>query len=108
MLILLLVFIGGVLVIFLYVSCLAQNERFVKGSWQKIIPIMILFSFLTPSYFREEVPAEFSLSTSLYSQEFMTMTRGIITYLILRLIVVVKLSKFYLGALRRQRVYFHV
>nr|YP_010254886.1 NADH dehydrogenase subunit 6 [Protonemura datongensis]QUA05821.1 NADH dehydrogenase subunit 6 [Protonemura datongensis] len=120
--VLFLVFLGGLLVLFIYVTSLASNEMF-SMSMKTLIPFLIgssiLFvailildsSFLTSSTMNNEGLS--ILSTSLYQEEATAslsklyngptslITLTLVLYLFLTLIAVVKITKINQGPLRQ-------
>nr|UPX88249.1 NADH dehydrogenase subunit 6 [Sida crystallina] len=110
---LVLILLGGLLVIFIYVTLLASNELFVTKfnylAGAMYLSIFSLFSLMKS----EEVPAEsgsnhnsfesFSLIiTKFYSYELSKLTMFLILYLLLTLIVVVYNTKIEQSPLRSQ------
>nr|YP_010952823.1 NADH dehydrogenase subunit 6 [Trapezia formosa]WMQ53243.1 NADH dehydrogenase subunit 6 [Trapezia formosa] len=116
--ILFLIFLGGMLVLFIYVASLASNESFFF-SFKSFIFYSLLFFFLTfVTFFIDPLMSPYSsslpvssissnLSTPffiswIYNYNFMNFTLFIILYLLLTLIVVVKITNFTKSPLRLQ------
>nr|YP_010320622.1 NADH dehydrogenase subunit 6 [Myra affinis]UJP67366.1 NADH dehydrogenase subunit 6 [Myra affinis] len=114
--ILFLIFIGGMLVLFIYVSSLAANEYF-KFSLTVFMAFLFtsfifsfIFMFMDPltTSFSSSLPCSSiteALSTQkivswIYSTPLMSLTLFVIIYLLLTLIVVVKITKIFKGPLR--------
>nr|YP_009509601.1 NADH dehydrogenase subunit 6 [Pachygrapsus marmoratus]AUN45018.1 NADH dehydrogenase subunit 6 [Pachygrapsus marmoratus] len=113
--ILFLVFLGGMLVLFIYVASIASNEPFFFfTSLASLFLFIIFFSFiclltdslliLTPSALPNS-SLNFSISTPfiiswVYNSPSMMFTIFIISYLLLMLIVVVKVVNLFKGPLR--------
>nr|YP_009343067.1 NADH dehydrogenase subunit 6 [Pacifastacus leniusculus]APS87294.1 NADH dehydrogenase subunit 6 [Pacifastacus leniusculus] len=117
--ILFLIFLGGLLVLFIYVSSLASNEIFTPSIYPMIfsmfimIMALILFFFIDPmiinsnfkmvpssimsSYKLNMVP---SLISTIYNSSSMFFTLFLIIYLLLTLFVVVKIINIYSSPLR--------
>nr|APD28347.1 NADH dehydrogenase subunit 6 [Chaceon sp. BZ-2016] len=114
--ILFMIFLGGMLVLFIYVSSLASNEFFSFSllNFFFYFTAMIFFSILLMSLDSLMVPFltstppsvnTISISTPfiiswIYSSTLMTFTLFIIMYLLLTLIVVVKITNLFKGPLR--------
>nr|YP_010952771.1 NADH dehydrogenase subunit 6 [Trapezia septata]WMQ53191.1 NADH dehydrogenase subunit 6 [Trapezia septata] len=116
--ILFLIFLGGMLVLFIYVASLASNESF-SFSFKYLIFYTSLFFFLTffsffidplmcPYYSslqNTSINSDFSTPffiSWIYNYNFMNFTLFIILYLLLTLIVVVKVTNFTKSPLRLQ------
>nr|YP_009558811.1 NADH dehydrogenase subunit 6 [Metaplax longipes]QBA83260.1 NADH dehydrogenase subunit 6 [Metaplax longipes] len=115
--ILFLVFLGGMLVLFIYVSSLASNESFSFStssfllSTILVMMMMTLMSLIDP-FVLSQIPLalptsslDFSYSTPLminwiYNSPSMMFTLFIVSYLLLMLIVVVKIVNLFKGPLR--------
>jgi NADH-ubiquinone oxidoreductase chain 6 len=112
--VLILVLLGGLLVIFIYVSLLAPNELFLKKNIFKItlrslsIFIVLIFSSLFFWVTKRESYLPTSPTdregilwlNSLYSQDLRGVTLFLIFYLLLTLIVVVNITKHDYSSLR--------
>nr|AUG33519.1 NADH dehydrogenase subunit 6 [Cerconychia flectospina] len=121
--ILFLVFLGGLLVLFIYVTSLASNEMF-SMSTNTILYSMIMFSFIIPILLFTDLMPWLNLLTNndmlnpsnillyqeesssslmkLYNQPTGTITLMLITYLFLTLIAVVQITKISSGPLRQK------
>nr|AVN67253.1 NADH dehydrogenase subunit 6 [Laxta sp. AUS2] len=113
--ILFLIFLGGMLVLFIYVTSLASNEMFYLST--KLImlattAIMVFLSlkfFLMSSMIKNQETLSFMVTydpvstplTKLYNQPTSTMTIIIASYLFLTLIAVVKITNIFKGPLRQ-------
>nr|YP_009239905.1 NADH dehydrogenase subunit 6 [Grapsus tenuicrustatus]AMN14539.1 NADH dehydrogenase subunit 6 [Grapsus tenuicrustatus] len=113
--ILFLVFLGGMLVLFIYVASIASNQPFFFSSslafffmMVTFVSLLLLFSdsllVLSPSSLPTSC-LDFSISTPLtiswvYNTPSMTFTIFVISYLLLTLIVVVKIVSLFKGPLR--------
>nr|QHD47871.1 NADH dehydrogenase subunit 6 [Peltoperlopsis cebuano] len=120
--ILFLVFMGGLLVLFIYVTSLASNEMFslsfksiILTSTPLILMMFLIFStdplpWMNNIFNSDTLPfistnhlEETSLSLSkLYNQPTSIMTLMLVMYLFLTLIAVVKITKISLGPLRKK------
>nr|YP_009535664.1 NADH dehydrogenase subunit 6 [Gecarcoidea natalis]YP_010164079.1 NADH dehydrogenase subunit 6 [Gecarcoidea lalandii]AYJ22392.1 NADH dehydrogenase subunit 6 [Gecarcoidea natalis]QRK27381.1 NADH dehydrogenase subunit 6 [Gecarcoidea lalandii] len=113
--ILFLVFLGGMLVLFIYVASLASNEPFIFKSYLLFISffsisISFMFLLLDPFLIMNSTSLPTSSIKSLTSTPFiiswiyntpsMAFTIFIISYLLLMLIVVVKIVNLFKGPLR--------
>nr|YP_010139287.1 NADH dehydrogenase subunit 6 [Kaylathalia klovstadi]QQK54741.1 NADH dehydrogenase subunit 6 [Kaylathalia klovstadi] len=105
--ILFLIFLGGLMVLFIYISCLASNEKFYLSYETPVTVMLITIIFLvmlvtnqTSQMVKVNQTQEFSYIHSMYTQ-MMSMTTGVtMLYLLLTLIVVVKMTSKYEGPLR--------
>nr|BDL61451.1 NADH dehydrogenase subunit 6 [Ilyograpsus nodulosus] len=116
--ILFLIFLGGMLVLFIYVSSLAPNEAFFSMNiFISIILISLMFTLIILSIdpilsniLHISMPLSsfnFFNSTPLiinwiYNSPSMTFTMFIVTYLLLMLIIIVKMINLFKGPLRLQ------
>nr|UXL88559.2 NADH dehydrogenase subunit 6 [Caridina longshan] len=116
--ILFLIFLGAMLVLFIYVASLAPNESFSLSSWLTILilalPSMSLIFLLKDPLISPQLPSIEKSFTSLdqimsnfpaslstmYNPQSMNLTIFIIMYLLLTLIVAVKITSAHFGALR--------
>nr|UYR22037.1 NADH dehydrogenase subunit 6 [Carcinus maenas] len=113
--ILFLIFLGGMLVLFIYVSSLASNESFsfslmaFLGASLALLALLVVFTFLDFATFPMVAAAPSSVSefysTSMiiswiYNKNLMIFTLFIILYLLLTLVVVVKMTSLFKGPLR--------
>lgn len=91
---LILILSGGLLVLFVYVSLLASNERF-QSRWARIslltlsIALVLGFNFKTESGVPSDVVSFEYLLKRLYGSELYRLTLFIILYLLITLLVVV-------------------
>uniref|UniRef100_UPI003001692A NADH dehydrogenase subunit 6 n=1 Tax=Tachina sobria TaxID=3118448 RepID=UPI003001692A len=118
--ILFLVFIGGMLVLFIYVTSLASNEMFSFSIKLMMISMLIIFIMMTSMYFLDKTMLmqyknlemnsiynmnsyimENSLSLNkLYNYPTNILTILLMNYLLITLIAVVKITKLFKGPLR--------
>jgi len=100
---LVLVFLGGVIVLIIYMRTLSSNEKFLR-----LRPKFRIFSFIltigfilrVPIYnIRSKIETYFSRRTILYEQDQLRSLSFLIIYLLLVLVCVVKLVKFEFGPL---------
>nr|QFK69680.1 NADH dehydrogenase subunit 6 [Parapenaeopsis tenella] len=115
--ILFLIFLGAMLVLFMYVASLASNETFSFSSVSIIlilfsIFISLLFFFLDPMTLNTSISISQPLLhtdlfkstpamlSSIYNNTSMNLTLFIVFYLLLTLIVVVKITNTFFGPLR--------
>nr|YP_010574627.1 NADH dehydrogenase subunit 6 [Leucorrhinia albifrons]UZI00198.1 NADH dehydrogenase subunit 6 [Leucorrhinia albifrons] len=112
--ILFLVFLGGMLVLFIYMTSIASNELFKKSMYfstviMMMLTVMFLFSmlmdpFMVTNSMNSEVMMEINKSkmimSPLYNNPTSIITTFMVLYLFLTLIVVVNITKFNKGPLR--------
>nr|YP_009564085.1 NADH dehydrogenase subunit 6 [Upogebia bowerbankii]QAX91448.1 NADH dehydrogenase subunit 6 [Upogebia bowerbankii] len=116
--ILFLIFLGAMLVLFIYVTSLASNEPFMLSLpyflffllFITSLSIMFIFSDLLITYMNQSNPTNFYLYNSMnhtslltsviYNQSTMIFTIFIVLYLLLTLFVVVKITNVFFGPLR--------
>nr|QDR25232.1 NADH dehydrogenase subunit 6 [Metaplax longipes] len=115
--ILFLVFLGGMLVLFIYVSSLASNESFSFSTSSFLLSTILMTMMMTlmlliDPFVLSQIPLalptsslDFSYSTPLminwiYNSPSMMFTLFIVSYLLLMLIVVVKIVNLFKGPLR--------
>merc|ERR1712002_700643 len=97
---LIIVFLGGVIVLIIYICALSSNEKF--SSLNKFgLTKMVIFSLLslTISYYYINLVINISFVTPLYSSINYTCTIMLILYLLITIIVIVKLVKYEEGPL---------
>ena len=101
----LIIFFGGLLVLFIYISSLAHNETLSPSTDRILIlfPVTLLtiFSFPTSTPFLNSTP----YSSLIFNNINFLLRIGLITYLLLALIVVSHTTNFKFGALRETFVY---
>nr|YP_010385156.1 NADH dehydrogenase subunit 6 [Tritodynamia horvathi]UPM51610.1 NADH dehydrogenase subunit 6 [Tritodynamia horvathi] len=113
--ILFLVFLGGMLVLFIYIASLASNEAFSFSLSSFIIFFFMIFLSTTILFLSDPIfiSPNFSSSSSMkyltstpffinwiYNMPSMTFTIFIVSYLLLMLIIVVKIINLFKGPLR--------
>nr|YP_010946515.1 NADH dehydrogenase subunit 6 [Episymploce cheni]WGO57233.1 NADH dehydrogenase subunit 6 [Episymploce cheni] len=113
--VLFLIFLGGMLILFIYVTSLASNEMFflsmkmVISSMMMMFLLMIIFLLFKPSIFQNQEMYHFmSMNNTLFNSlmKLYNQPTGIITillasYLFLTLIAVVKITNIFKGPLRQ-------
>lgn len=113
--ILFLIFLGGILVLFIYVASLASNEPF-RFSFIRVYLFAFIFiiTFLLFLFDSNFLPTRLNISVSevqqsyeqlkligiIYSKPTMTFTLYIVIYLLLTLLVIVDITGNYFGPLR--------
>nr|YP_009349867.1 NADH dehydrogenase subunit 6 [Diestrammena asynamora]AQM40003.1 NADH dehydrogenase subunit 6 [Diestrammena asynamora] len=122
--ILFLVFLGGMLVLFIYITSLASNEMFKIPSWMIVIvtttmfSIMVMYMIMDSSMWSfminnndmmnmnnyiSTLYAESTLSlTKLYNNPSNMITMMLVMYLFLTLIVIVNITNIFKGPLRQK------
>lgn len=109
---LLMVFLRGIIIIFIYVSSLAVNEiSFYTNNIYVYLPVFIIISYilfewqgLLFSYIRETMSREYSLfSYKVYRSSLYILTSFIIIYLLVALLVVIKNRVIVEGPLRSKK-----
>nr|YP_010466949.1 NADH dehydrogenase subunit 6 [Hemigrapsus sinensis]UVF28721.1 NADH dehydrogenase subunit 6 [Hemigrapsus sinensis] len=114
--ILFLVFLGGMLILFIYIASLASNESFIFSFTTSLFFIVTAFFFLFGLLFMDPLiafPSSFTSSSSLnfyfstpfiinwiYNTPSMIFTIFIVSYLLLMLIIIVKITNLFKGPLR--------
>merc|ERR1712212_1032302 len=100
---LVLVFLGGVIILIIYISTLAANEKFrAPTSFRVLILIFIIIgaSFTIISYnYRNKTSFNINIVINLYEYSNGSLSIFLITYLLITMICVVKLVKFEKGPL---------
>lgn len=104
---LILIFLGGLLILFIYVSTLASNEQI--ASFFPKSPLILLFLFVgaTLTLFNPARIFIYNDNTSrtinlawMYSSPFILISSFLIVYLFIVLIAIVKITKYWAGSLR--------
>nr|QJQ37711.1 NADH dehydrogenase subunit 6 [Matrona basilaris]QJQ37724.1 NADH dehydrogenase subunit 6 [Matrona basilaris] len=108
--ILFLVFLGGMLVLFIYLTSVASNELFNKPSYKFIwvIPMTTLIIMLVDPILMSNNSEDIKIlessevinTTTMFNYPYSLMTIAVIMYLFLTLIVVVKITESHTGPLR--------
>nr|YP_010616547.1 NADH dehydrogenase subunit 6 [Melitaea bellona]WAU48194.1 NADH dehydrogenase subunit 6 [Melitaea bellona] len=120
--ILFLIFLGGLLIIFIYVSSIASNELFKISPFNKSFIFFLLLMFLLSFFFKDNLfwmnfsfndemknffnlflffNNEFNFNLSkLYNSQTYMLTMMMIIYLFITLIAVVKITNIFFGPLR--------
>nr|URX52796.1 NADH dehydrogenase subunit 6 [Cryptotermes cymatofrons] len=110
--ILFMIFIGGMLVLFIYVASLASNEMFSLSTKMMMMSIGVMMTSMmiknwtmpnsSDSTTHSTMSNEISLMTEkLYNQPSGTLTILMVLYLLMTLVVVVKITNVSLGPLRQ-------
>nr|YP_010041766.1 NADH dehydrogenase subunit 6 [Ceriagrion fallax]QPB15095.1 NADH dehydrogenase subunit 6 [Ceriagrion fallax] len=114
--ILFLVFLGGMLVLFIYMTSVASNELFLKNKISSFITIitgtvllMMMFALIDPMLLNNNSQetmdlfiknSEAMMTMSLFNYPNNIMTIAVVLYLFLTLVVVVKITESHQGPLR--------
>nr|WNL54040.1 NADH dehydrogenase subunit 6 [Microcerotermes subtilis]WNL54053.1 NADH dehydrogenase subunit 6 [Microcerotermes subtilis]WNL54287.1 NADH dehydrogenase subunit 6 [Microcerotermes subtilis] len=109
--ILFMIMIGGMLVLFMYMTSLASNEMFSPSNKMLMTTLMILpillYTMSTPTNNKEMCPHDTMMeneitttTTAMYNQMMGTMTTLLVLYMLLTLIVVVNIINVASGPLR--------
>nr|YP_009379021.1 NADH dehydrogenase subunit 6 [Spaniocelyphus pilosus]ARI44235.1 NADH dehydrogenase subunit 6 [Spaniocelyphus pilosus] len=119
--ILFLIFLGGMLVLFIYVTSLASNEMFSLSMKLTLLSFMLLMFLLTISFFMDKSLISFIIPNnemSLLSQSYSLISENstnlnklynyptnlitilLMNYLLITLIAIVKITKMFYGPLR--------
>jgi len=97
---LVLVFLGGVIVLVIYIRTLAANEKFDKLSFNKSFFFLILiYLYLDNRFIRTKRAINTNLVINLYESNYRIIMVFLIRYLLLTILCVVKLVKFDKGPL---------
>ena len=96
------VFFGGLLILFIYISSLAQNEKIQLKNWKLrlTIPFIIILELLFPQWETASVNSSVSKAVYLFVENNYLITIVLMLYLLVALVAVVKITFFYKGALR--------
>nr|YP_010352976.1 NADH dehydrogenase subunit 6 [Tropostreptus austerus]UOF70459.1 NADH dehydrogenase subunit 6 [Tropostreptus austerus] len=100
--ILFLIFLGALLVLFIYISTLAPNEKFFKMSYSPLflLPIITLFPMVSTTKDTNMVEMVSLPAMKIFSAPLTMMTLFMATYLLLVLFIVSKITLFKEGPLR--------
>nr|YP_002261336.1 NADH dehydrogenase subunit 6 [Myrmecophilus manni]ACG59293.1 NADH dehydrogenase subunit 6 [Myrmecophilus manni] len=105
-LILFLIFLGGMMILFIYIATLAPNEMF-SPNYKKLISTIIttslIFIYIKPLFLMPINLINLNVSNqliNLYSSPSMKLTLVLMGFLLLTLIVVIKISNIMKGPLR--------
>lgn len=104
---LVLIFLGGLLILFIYVATLASNEQITINPPQRLTVILFLFLIISftafnPSktfLFNDNIERGITLAW-IYSSPFFLISSFLIIYLFIVLIAIVKITKYWAGSLR--------
>ena len=96
------VFFGGLLILFIYISSLAQNEKTQLRNWKFCLaaPGIAAYELILPDWQTEITSLSVSKALYLFTESNHLATIILIIYLLIALIAVVKITFFYKGALR--------
>nr|YP_010352911.1 NADH dehydrogenase subunit 6 [Macrolenostreptus orestes]UOF70316.1 NADH dehydrogenase subunit 6 [Macrolenostreptus orestes] len=100
--ILFLIFLGALLVLFIYISTLAPNEKFMKMTYYPLV-LLFLIIFLPPQKTPKDasmIDMDFLPSMKIFSLSLTLMTLFMALYLFLTLIIISKITLFKKGPLR--------
>lgn len=124
--ILFLIFIGGILILFIYIASLASNEQIKFSPWflikwnsiiiLSLLILIILDKFYLLNFFKNTDIIEFFNWQNLINENILSLTKIydkpnnliiilLINYLLLTLIVVVKITNTFIGPLRPKQYY---
>nr|YP_010353002.1 NADH dehydrogenase subunit 6 [Archispirostreptus gigas]UOF70485.1 NADH dehydrogenase subunit 6 [Archispirostreptus gigas] len=100
--ILFLIFLGALLVLFIYISTLAPNEKFLKTTYYPLLllPLMWAFPPQTPTKDSTLMEMCFMPSMKIFSLPLLSMTLFMALYLFLTLMIISKITVFKEGPLR--------
>jgi len=107
--ILFLIFLGGLIVLFMYITRLASNEKFelrlTNLNQAIIVRVLINFIWVTSNFFHFNKTPENSTTIKqtkiIFSSELILLTIIIITYLLITLVVAVKITSKIEGPIRK-------
>jgi hypothetical protein len=102
-LLLLIIYFGGVIVLLIYICVLAQSDSLIlkiNKVWV-VIPVAALVDCSLPRYLSDSLARPTTRAVFLFRDSNWVVVCVLIVYLLVRLLVVVKITKFYRGALRR-------
>nr|YP_010946333.1 NADH dehydrogenase subunit 6 [Anisolampra panfilovi]WGO57051.1 NADH dehydrogenase subunit 6 [Anisolampra panfilovi] len=112
--VLFLIFLGGMLVLFIYITSLASNEMFIMSTKILLFSIITLpmflslYKFIIPNFINQETLSFLIINNStslplmkLYNQPTSIITIILALYLFLTLIAVVKITNIFKGPLRQ-------
>jgi hypothetical protein len=96
------VFFGGLLILFIYISRLAQNEKIQLKNWKLILlaPIILSVELFLPSWETSSISLGVRKAVYLFTESNYLVTIVLMLYLLVALVAVVKITFFYKGALR--------
>ena len=96
------VFFGGLLILFIYISSLAQNEKTQLRNWKLclVAPGIVVCELILPNWQTEITNLSVSKALYLFTESNYLITIILIMYLLVALVAVVKITFFYKGALR--------
>jgi len=105
--ILFLIFLGGLIVLFIYITRLASNEKFIYSSDRKFmfslslrLTLLLLILNINNQLTIKSIPEPLVLFKEMYHLEVLFLTSLSIIYLLLTLIVVIKITSKYRGPIR--------
>nr|YP_010478299.1 NADH dehydrogenase subunit 6 [Nesophrosyne sp. 126 GMB-2012]UVI59743.1 NADH dehydrogenase subunit 6 [Nesophrosyne sp. 126 GMB-2012] len=103
-----LMFVGGLLILFMYMSSIASNEKFSTNIWLMIIPIFIMLTpvegLMIETLMEETLSSTMLIDsismTKIYNKKTFIITIFMFMYLLMSMIVVTKIIKIFKGPLR--------
>nr|YP_001798490.1 NADH dehydrogenase subunit 6 [Orchesella villosa]ABS57588.1 NADH dehydrogenase subunit 6 [Orchesella villosa] len=106
--ILFLIFLGGLMVLFMYITSLASNEKFelnVNSSYNMVVGMSFFFIITFTTLFFDKIKTAENITimkqaSMLFSTPMFTITFLIMTYLLMTLIIAVKITSKFEGPLR--------
>nr|YP_010478374.1 NADH dehydrogenase subunit 6 [Nesophrosyne sp. 15 GMB-2012]UVI59818.1 NADH dehydrogenase subunit 6 [Nesophrosyne sp. 15 GMB-2012] len=103
-----LMFVGGLLILFMYMSSIASNEKFTTNISLMMIPIIVIMtpmeSMLVEGFMNENLLSTMLVDTismiKIYNKKTFIITIFMFMYLLMAMIVVTKIIKIFKGPLR--------
>ena len=100
---LVLVFLGGVIILIIYISTLAANEKFMRPKFPSpvlFIVVMVIIRFMLTNYnYSNKSSYNIRILINLYEYSNRSLSIFLIVYLLITIVCVVKLVKFERGPL---------
>ena len=100
---LVLVFLGGVIILIIYISTLAANEKFMRPKFPNpvlFIVVMVIIRFMLTNYnYSNKSSYNIRILINLYEYSNRSLSIFLIVYLLITIVCVVKLVKFERGPL---------
>merc|ERR1712066_716116 len=100
---LVLVFLGGVIILIIYISTLAANEKFMRPKFPNpvlFIVVMVIIRFMLTNYnYSNKSSCNIRILINLYEYSNRSLSIFLIVYLLITIVCVVKLVKFERGPL---------
>jgi NADH-ubiquinone oxidoreductase chain 6 len=100
---LLLIYFGGVIVLLIYICTLAQRDKFILHPYKVYIylPATIIIDSNLPRWASDSLANPETNIVNIFHSGYSFIVGVLILYLLIGLVVVVKITKFYKGALRQ-------